>query len=318
MSGSTSGFRVAGLFHVTNVVRDLKGMRDFHSRLFGVETVTSPYALGRYATLCLVGDVLIDSTCPAHDVYSPRRVFAELVGDHWSPVALWIEDMQDCIFQLHEMRRLTLTAYSDGMPIVGSPVGVGGMSIAFTAADETGVQWGLYEADIEVTRSDLFQRLDPRASESWRPAPPAEHSVGQQVHSHHTIVVDDNGPTVAFLVDILGGEIFFEGENVALGAKSTYVSIGTRPITVEIAVPYSDGPAQRDQARNGNIYHALNFKVDDLDRAVKHLGGIGVGIETRTEELVITDPKDCHGLRYGFTAALPPLDPRRPGGVHTG
>src|SRR5678816_3229087 len=50
-------------------------LRTVHKRLFGVDTMTVPYALGRYATMCLVADVPIDSTSPAHDVNSPRPVY---------------------------------------------------------------------------------------------------------------------------------------------------------------------------------------------------------------------------------------------------
>jgi hypothetical protein len=317
VSLSTSGFKVTGLFHATNVVRDLVGVRELHERLFGVKTMTIPYAFGRYANFCLVADVPIDSTSPAHDVNSSRRLFWELVGDHWSPATLWIEDMQDCIYQLHELRGFSLTRYGDGSPIVGVPAGAGSedvvrIAVAFTNADETGVQWGLYEADSDIVATESFRRIDPRTVDGWTPLPPSEDSVGQIVHSHHTIVVNDMRPTVDFLVQMLDATVFYEEENVAFGTKSTYVSLGTRASTFEIAVPISDGPAKLDQWRNGNTYHALNFKVRDLDRAVEHLRRIGVGIEIRAEGIITTDPKDCHGLRYGLTAELPPNDPRRP------
>jgi hypothetical protein len=56
----------------------------------------------------------------------------------------------------------------------------------------------------------------------------------------------------------------------------------------------------------------VTFKVKDLDRAVDHLAGVGVGLETRSDDLVVTDPGDCHGLRFGFTSSLIPGDSRTP------
>src|SRR5262249_6990589 len=124
---------------------------------------------------------------------------------------------------------------------------------------------------------------------------------------------------VRFLVEVCRGQLFHEGDNTALGTHSWYVSIGTPwPTTIEIAVPTRDGPARQDLMRNGNIYHCLTYKVQDLDRAAHHLKRWGSGMETESKVLCLPAPRACHALGSGFTPDRAPPDPRRQPGPVSG
>ena len=59
-----------------------------------------------------------------------------------------------------------------------------------------------------------------------------------------------------------------------------------------------------------DTYHSLTFQVADLDRAAEHLKSQGVGIRSRTEDTLVTDPETSIGVPWGFTTSLVPGDPR--------
>jgi hypothetical protein len=123
--------------------------------------------------------------------------------------------------------------------------------------------------------------------------------------------VDEETTCLNFLVGMCGATVFAKADNRVLGIRSIFVAIGDRfPYTVEVAVPITDGPPRDDLYRNGNIYHSVTFKVADLDHARAHLRAFGIGLETDHRTMIVTDPADTNGLRFGFTASLVDGDPR--------
>jgi hypothetical protein len=124
--------------------------------------------------------------------------------------------------------------------------------------------------------------------------------------------VDEETTCLNFLVGICGATVFAKADNRVLGTRSTFVAIGDRfPCTVEVAVSITDGPPRDDLYRNGNIYHhSVTFKVADLDHARAHLRAVGIGLETDHRTMIVTDPADTNGLRFGFTTSLADGYPR--------
>jgi hypothetical protein len=59
-----------------------------------------------------------------------------------------------------------------------------------------------------------------------------------------------------------------------------------------------------------DTYHTLNWKVVDLDRVAEHLSRCRVGLRTRTEDLIVTDPADSLGIPWMFRTVGVPNDPR--------
>jgi hypothetical protein len=293
------------MFHLTTVVDDLAGQSEFFKRVFGVDTWGKAFFASRYARFAMVGDVVFDNMSPDHSYGSVFRTFRLLVGEHFTFPCFHVSDMQDLVYKMRTKGgRLTGIL---GEPITGSPSLTSKGAISLTHPWETGVEFELFEFESDAAGLESDPRLDP----AWVLAPPPADSVGAEYSSHHTLVVDEPSATVDFLVGMCGGTVFREAENGALGCRSTYIALGGRfPFTVEVAVPTADGPAREDLLRNGNIYHCVTFKVGSLERAVEHLARVGVRVETRCEDLVVTDPRDCHGLRFGFTPALVPGDPR--------
>lgn len=147
-------------------------------------------------------------------------------------------------------------------------------------------------------------------AESYTPPQAREGVVNVVRHAQHCVVTDDTEKTLRFLVDALGGAVFAQRENAELGTSSTFVSLGSRPFTVEVAQPFANGAALRDLECNGGIYHRLDLLVDDLDAAIHHVESVGVGFEVKSDSFVVLDPNDCCGLRYGLFAELADNDPR--------
>jgi hypothetical protein len=58
-------------------------------------------------------------------------------------------------------------------------------------------------------------------------------------------------------------------------------------------------------------YHALTWKVRDLDQAASHLEAAGVSVRARTATAIVTDPAETLGVAWGFSSELVPGDPRR-------
>ncbi len=61
---------------------------------------------------------------------------------------------------------------------------------------------------------------------------------------------------------------------------------------------------------------AFTFNVADLDRVADHLDKVGVKIQSRTADTIVTDPGTSLQVPWGFTTARGPGDnqPGRPGG----
>ncbi len=321
MPFSTTGARAAGLFHVTSIVDDLTALADRHAAVFGVETRTLGYFGGRYATYCLIGDVAHDNMCPDQDQGTAMRQFRWSSGEHWFPPGLLVDDMQDLIYQLRGRRGLRIGSIH-GDPVLGPPAsvdapGAGGPPdalIGFAHPWEAGLEWELVELDPVAGGAIVAQWPHPQLVPGFRwPAPPRD-SVRARHHAAHVIVTDDPGPAISFLCDVLGGRVFAERDDPARGVRGHWITLAEHaaaPVTVELAVPTADGPAARDLRRIGSTtYHCLTYVVEDLDHARGHLAAQAVALETDDDVLLVTDPVGFHGLRYGFTRALHPDDPR--------
>ena len=306
-----SGFRILSLFHPTAMVGDLQEAAAFYLKVFGVPSLTIPYtaASRAYRSLTIVGDVCIENISPEQSHLSQFRMYTDIVGNHWYFPCFYIADMQDALYRLHHRHRIRLTESGTGNPVVGVTPGGSGRSLVFTHPGDTGIMWEFYEADQEWFLNSPL--ADPRKRAGWTLRPPgADDPLALGVLSHLTVVVRDTRAALHFLVDVCGGRVFAESVDEAQGSRSTWVSLGDEPVTVELALALRDGPRQRDLDRVGNTAHSLTFTVRDLDRARRHLVSKGLAFELSTERLLVSDPRTSLGLRFGFCQGFPDGDPR--------
>ena len=114
------------------------------------------------------------------------------------------------------------------------------------------------------------------------------------------------------MVDVLGGRVIHEGRNDARGTASTYVRLADG--TQEIAVPDAGTAAHADLATTlpRDCYHAITFKVADLDKTRRHLEAEGISLRVDVGSMIVTDPKTSMGVPWGFASeAVPGDDPHR-------
>jgi len=307
------GFRVTKLFHLSTMTSDLKALHDFYARTFGItEHRTAPWFPHRFGSFTMIADTWIENVCPDQRWETPLRAQSHTIGDHWNTPGLDVEDMQDAVYQLSTRHGVRLTAMGTGAPILGAPHPLqtradwpddhfSAVTEAFTHPWDTGVMWVL------VQFAQDARTVDPRDDdESSAPARESDDPLSIERSSHHTIVVDDPATSVRFLVDMCKGTPRGVTRSDDLGTESTWVSVGDEePVLIEIARPVADGPAMHDLQRHNNIFHSTTFTVRDLDSAARHLASVGVGLELRTDTLLVTDPKDACGLRFAFSAEDP-------------
>jgi hypothetical protein len=152
---------------------------------------------------------------------------------------------------------------------------------------------------------------DPRTAEGWV-LPPVSHDdpLGLVCCSHHTVLTGQPERALKFVVDTLGGDIIHRGRNDLLGATSTYVYLAES--VLEYAVPDSGTTAYAEWAKDdpNDTYYAITWKVVDLERVELHLDEQGVGILTRSNDMLVTDPGTSIGIPWGFSRNLVPGDPR--------
>jgi catechol 2,3-dioxygenase-like lactoylglutathione lyase family enzyme len=156
---------------------------------------------------------------------------------------------------------------------------------------------------------DLWRGHDPRFSPDWSGAWwRDEHPLGIERVSHFTTIATDLDRARALYQDGLDGRVIHE--EASADSESVFVFVGNETI-VELARPVrSESLLGRDLEENGELPHAVTFKVHDLDAAERHVEKVGVGIVDRSGDMFTLDPADCFRAVYAFTDRVVPGDPR--------
>ena len=119
----------------------------------------------------------------------------------------------------------------------------------------------------------------------------------------------DVGKATTTFCEGLNGTLVHQETDRADQTSSAYIAVGEDTI-VEVAQPLSsDSLLGKDVAKNGEIVHAVTFKVKDANAAKKYLKRLFVRTEDREAGFVIR-PEDAFGAVIGFTERAIPNDPR--------
>jgi hypothetical protein len=196
------------------------------------------------------------------------------------------------------------------------------MKLMWTDPATTGLSYELMEWSPE--RDALFARIaDARFDPHWTLPPPSPHDpLGVEHCSHHTVLTRNLPRALRLLVDVLGGTVVHEDRNDLLGTTSTWVWL--KDSLLEYAVPDAEGTratASLDGTTKPSLlgmpqedrYHLIAWKVRNLDAVERHLADQRIRLEARDTTTLITDPADTLGVRWGFTTAVLPGDPRQAG-----
>ena len=99
-------------------------------------------------------------------------------------------------------------------------------------------------------------------------------------------------------------------EEASADVESVFMFVGNETV-VELARPTTtDSLLARDLAENGELPHAVTFKVLDLEAAERHVEKVGTRIVDRSGDTLTLDPDDTFEAVYTFTDRTIPGDPR--------
>jgi hypothetical protein len=301
------------LFHSTHWVPDLGESTEFFRRVFGRHsTILGEYlggSAGRvasgyprdYATFTPIAEVQFECVNPMLLVVDGIQHHKSVSRPHLGGLAWFVEGIEDL---WSELRRRNIRGMDQRNRIFesdGPRRDVSATPIIFTLPEDTGL---IYEFCV------YSPRLDPRGDPPLPAVSPSD-PLGIESCSHHTVLTDRPERAQRLLVDVLGGQITYEGRNELIDTESTYVAIADG--VVELARPVDEKSRAMHTWRKRapqDTYYSLTWKVRDLDRVAGHLKASGVGLQARTDTALITTPADGLGVAWGFTSVLSPGDPR--------
>ena len=309
-----SDFRFTMMYHPSHHVPDLAEAEEWFARVFGCESTPlasmmrqAPSRNGYptdYSTFTPIRDVLFDTIDPKRYVLLGKQRYKTVDTPHLKGFGWYIEGMPGVYLAMKDagftiVNQVDELAEGDETPTAsGSP-----MPLFFSVPDDAGLRFEFFPA--------IPFPLDPRVADGWTLPPVADDDpLGIDRCSHHTVLTDQPARALRLLVDTLGAEIVHTGRNELLGADSTYLHFADS--ILEYAVPDAETDAHADWSLDApnDTYHAITWKVIDLDRAERHLSAQGVAIRARSADTIITEPATSLGVPWGFTTTLTPGDPR--------
>jgi catechol 2,3-dioxygenase-like lactoylglutathione lyase family enzyme len=303
---ATHDFRVAMMFHPSHHVTDLRETEEWFARVFGrpstpIESILRDSARPGYpvdySTFTPISDVLMDSVDPKRYVVNGVQHYRTVDRPHLKNLGWYVDGMPE-LFQALKAHGLGVADQFEQLADDEPP-----MPTFFSVPSETGFRHQFF-------MNGVFT-IDPRQAPDWVIGPVSQDDpLGIECCSHHTILTGDPARQLRLVVDVLGGTVIHETRDDPRGTESVYVHLAGS--TLELGVPEPGTAAHEDWAvdENEDTYHAITWKVVDLERAERHLQAQGVRIQVRSEDTIITDPASSLGIPWGFTTTLTPGDPR--------
>jgi catechol 2,3-dioxygenase-like lactoylglutathione lyase family enzyme len=298
-------YEIGTLAQVIHVVDDLDPADAFYRRFFDAERFYHGYSPfeRRDASLIAFSDFVVEPMTPAHEEGAeqfPLGRFHKRFGSHLHSIALNVKGVPE----LYEHLR------SHGVRVVGP-----GGSDAADIADNPTPSIYTHPKDAHC----LLELVDfgpdghpdsPRTKPGWDAARWSDHPLGLVGASHITVVVRDVDQASGFFHEVLGCEVVHDDPSTPGGTASRFLLVGTETV-VELAQPLrAGGRAAADLRANGEIVHALTFRVRDLERAAEYVASRSIGVAERGDDTLVLDPADTFGAVVALTTWRLPNDPR--------
>ncbi|MEU9456269.1 hypothetical protein [Streptomyces sp. NPDC048277] len=255
-----------------------------------------------YSTFTSINDVLFDTIDPKLYIVDGVQRYPTVDRPHLKGFGWYVDEVAE-LYRALKHHGFRLIGQNDKVAEGDDPPTAGGMPLFFTVPEDAGLRY-------EFLPRIPFP-LDPRIKPDWvLPAVSDQDPLGIERCSHHTVLTDAPERQLRLFVDVLGGKVVHHGRNETIATTSTYVHLADA--VYEFAVPDTGTAAHDDWSSNApkDTYHAITFKVADLGRVERHLKAEGIGIRTRTDHVIVTDPATSLGVPWGFADALVPGDPR--------
>jgi hypothetical protein len=295
-------FEVIRMFHPSFHVLDLDDAERWFEAVFGLSS--TPLSTGPvdpdnrtdYSRFTLIRDVLMDYIDPTLFIKDGVQQYPSIDEPHLKGFGWYVDGLLDLYRDVRGSRiRLVGNLGEEGTDDEPPTAHGSTMPMFFTVPDETGLRYQFI--------APRPMHMDPRTHDGWTLGPPRQDDpLGIEFTSHHTILSDRPERVMRLFVDVLGGRVIHAGRDDVRCASSTYVRLADAAF--EFAVPDENTAAFEDWKQTAPLdsYHAITFKVVDLDKVRHHLAAVGVGLQSDTETLVVTDPKTSLGVPWGFAS----------------
>lgn len=299
---------VGAMFHVVHVSNNLAQLVTWYRSVFGSQCFMQPSyseVEQREASLELIGDdyVVEPMTPPRTEGWEDTNIgrFVRRYGPHLHSIAWYAPEVGNLYERLraHGVR----VNGGGGAPLEGPPQGQ--FQPIYAHPRDAHCQLEFLSVGDEG-----YMRTDPRhdanfSARYWR----EEQPLGIQRTSHITVVVRDLDKPSTLYAEAIGGDRIHEGASDVYGTRSVYFAVGPQSV-IELATPSGPGLAADDLEKNGEIIHAVTFRVRDLAAAEEHVRSLGIRPIEQTDEAFTLHPEDAHGAVLRFTTADVPNDPR--------
>ena len=291
------------MYHPSHRVPDLDEAEEFFQRVFGrssarLSSLSTPERrMPDYSTFTLIGDVLFDCIDPRRYVVAGEQRYPDVDRPQLEGMG-WYVDGLESLYRSLRAHGFTVVDQLDRLAEGDDPPTAAGapMPLCFTSAEDAGLRHELLPP--------IPFPLDPRVQEGWElPAPSADDPLGIVRCAHHTVLTQDIERALRLTVEVMGGTIVGRRRDEVLGAETSSVRLADA--VLRYAVPDPGSPLRDGLVGTEDSYHSLTWQVVELDRVERHLAAVGVGVVTRTDGLLVTDPATSLGIPCGFTTAPP-------------
>ncbi len=298
------------MFHPSFHVLDLDEAEQWFERVFGLRSTrlstgpVDPDNRTDYSTFTLIREVLVDSIDPTRFVKDGVQQYPTIDEPHLKGFGWCVEGLLDLYRDLRSHGvRLVGNLGEEGTDDEPPSAHGSSMPMFFTVPAETGLRFQFL--------APFPMAFDARTQPGWSLGPVrADDPLAIEFTSHHTVLTDRPDRAVRLFADLLGGRVLHTGRDEVRCTTSTWVRLADG--VLEVAVPDEGSPAFEDWERTApeDSYHAITFKVADLDRVRDHFARVGVAVRSDTSTSVVTDPASSLGVPWGFTSTAIPGDER--------
>jgi Glyoxalase/Bleomycin resistance protein/Dioxygenase superfamily len=279
-------------FHLIHVVDDIALANERFGALFGEVWFNENWSEldRRRASFMMLGDTMVELIQPSdapEDRNQALTKFHNRFGQHLHSLS-WYVDVED-------MPALFERFLSEGVRIVkpgggAFPEGTKdpGQTI-FTHPKDTAGQMEF----VGVEGGPLT--FDPRSNAAWTPTPAVASPLTLVGVSHFTMGIVDPPKQKGLYEWVMSAQTLREEES------SIFLRVGSHSV-VELAAPVTkESLLGRDVASNGELPHAVTFRVVDLEAAERHAATVGVRVFERAGRTMVLAPDDMFGAVIALT-----------------
>lgn len=286
------------IFHLIHMTDDLPALEAWYDDVFAVRRgIMDHHYLDlekRDASLVVLGDIIIEPLAPAFRVEGwdryPLGKFYNRFGRHWHSIAWYCDDEKPYWHRCKENNIRMLghaNTTADEPPTKPMPI--------FTHPKDTLTQLEIVPPGTSISKRD--PRFQPDFDSRWWAT---NHPLGLYGMAYTTVTARDLDRGIHVYSDVLGGTVLERSVSELTGTEDVYIRLGDA--VVQLSRPTTDDSiAAADMAANGEMHHAVCFRVHDLDAAEAYLESKGIKTAARDDVTLLCEPETTHGAVFRFT-----------------